>query len=268
MKLTKAQARMHGQAAELLTRPHLDHAEKLFVLEHWREDAQHLTSTAGAFFTPWPLALDFALDVLGGGGRPARSLRILDLAAGIGTLSLACAARHEWDELNGAPPLELVCVELNADYVAAGRKIVPQARWVHGSVFHLPADLGRFDVVISNPPFGRLARDGSGPRYRGGEFEYHVIDVAAGLAAAGVFIVPVMSAGFSYSGRPCFTRNPSTKYQRFQRQTGIDLEAGCGIDTAAEGYGPWHAVSPQVEIVTAEFPDHAQATIDGLAASA
>ena len=47
MKLTKQQARRD---------------DKLFVLEHWREDANHVNSTAGASFTPWGLALDFALD--------------------------------------------------------------------------------------------------------------------------------------------------------------------------------------------------------------
>ena len=47
---------------------------------------------------------------------------------------------------------------------------------------------------------------------------------------------------------------PTAKLEAFTRQTGITLEAGCGIDTAYEGYGSWHGVKPQVEIVTCDFP--------------
>lgn len=255
MKLTKLQAKLHAQASQILTRPPLSESDRLFVLEHWREDATHINSSAGAFFTPWLLALDFALDAIGGGGRPAVPVRIIDLCAGIGTLALACQARHLWDEHNGAAALEIVCVESNPDYVQVGRALLPQACWIQASVFDLPGGLGGFDVAIANPPFGRVGRDGNGPRYRGGEFEYHVIDVAAGLASSGAFIVPTSSAGFCLSGRPCFERNESARYQAFRRQTGIKLDAGIGIDTSYDGYGSWHGVRPSVEIVTCEFPD-------------
>ena len=254
MKLTKQQARLHAQAEALLGQDVLSRDDKLFVLEHWREDANHVNSTAGAFFTPWQLALDFALDAIGGGGRPLTSLRIIDLCAGIGTLSLACQARHEWDECNGAPPLDITCVEVNPAYAAVGRKMLPEARWIEASIFDLP-DLGRFDIAISNPPFGRIKRDGDAPRYRGGEFEYHVIDIAGQLAATGAFILPATSAGFTLSGRAGgYQEIRSAKLEAFAAQTGIELEAGCGIDTAYEGYGSWHGVTPHVEIVTCDFP--------------
>lgn len=263
MNLTKAQAKAHADAERILEQGTLSHDEKLFILANWREDANHVNSTAGAFFTPWGLALDFALDAIGGGGGPLKALRIIDLCAGIGTLSLACAARHQWDEHNGAPPLDITCVEVNPAYVAVGRKILPEATWLQCSIFDLPP-IGRFDVAISNPPFGKIKRDGNAPRYTGGEFEYHVIDIAAGLADSGTFILPQMSAGFAFSGRPGFTEIDARKVQQFTRQTGIDIEPGIGIDTSYEGYGDWHGVKPVVEIVTCDFerPDTAAAPYD------
>lgn len=245
-KLTKSQARLHHQAEDLLAKDTLTHEDKLFVLEHWREDGQHVNSTSGAFFTPWGLALDFALEVSG--------RRIIDLCAGIGTLSLACLARHEYDLWQGAPPLDITCVEVNPAYVEVGRKVVPEARWICASIFDMP-DLGRFDVAISNPPFGQIKRDGDGPRYRGGSFEYHVIDIAATLADEAVLIVPQTSAGFSYSGKRHggYQAETPTKLARFTQATGIALAPGMGIDTARPDYGQWHGVAPRVEVVLSDF---------------
>jgi hypothetical protein len=43
MKLTKAQAKAHADAERILQQDTLSHDDKLFVLEHWREDANHIT---------------------------------------------------------------------------------------------------------------------------------------------------------------------------------------------------------------------------------
>jgi len=112
--------------------------------------------------------------------------------------------------------------------------------------------LGMFDSVISNPPFGRVSRDWSGPRYTGRDFEFHLIDLASDHARHGAFIIPQTSAGFQFSGSRCFEERKSSKYLSFEKQTGISLEPGCGIDTTFYK-DEWNGVSPLVESCTVDF---------------
>lgn len=244
-KLTKPQAKMHAEACERLSKDVLTEDDKWFVLEHWQESARHINTIAGAFFTPPGLANDFAIEV--GGGFEGK-FRIIDLCAGIGCLSFMCHNRGRWD---GNYP-EIVCVELNPDYVEVGKKILPEATWICGSVFDL-SDLGRFNCAISNPPFGATPRKScKGPRYTGDKFEYHVIDIASMIADYGVFIVPQMSAPFRYSGQRNYREDKQDAYLRFHEQTGIQLGPSCGIDCDYHREG-WHGVSVAVEVVTADF---------------
>lgn len=241
-KLTKAEAKAHQQACDLLKKDSLTEDEKEFVFRNWFESATHVNSAAGAFFTPFDLALDFALDA--GGGR------IIDLCAGIGMLSYAVLCRSRCAET--AP--RLTCVEINPAYVEVGRKLVPEAEWICASVFDvIGMNLGRFDCAISNPPFGTINRHGgNGPRYRGKEFEFHVIDIASQIAGYGAFILPQMSAGFTYSGQQSYKRTTSGKAADFQAVTGLEFQAGCGVDTAFYR-NEWRGVSPICEIVCVEF---------------
>lgn len=239
-KLSKAQAKAHEAAVDLLAKDVLSEDDKFFVLENWQESAEHINSIAGAFFTPWELARDFSIEVSG--------KRILDLCAGIGALSFLYRQSCLWERLEP----EIVCIERNPAYAAVGRKILPQARWIEGDVFDLPADLGRFDFAIGNPPFGSTKRTGRAPRYTGDKFEYHVIDIASDLADYGVFIVPQMSAPFRYSGQQNYERTEHDHCKAFAAQTGIELGHSCGIDTS--GYDKqWHGVSVSTEIVTVDF---------------
>lgn len=240
-KLTKSQAKAHAQACEILQQDVLSFDEKWFVLENWREDATHVNTTAGAFFTPPELARSFSIEVHGN--------RIVDLCAGIGTLAFFV---REMRGFGSAP--ELTCVEINPDYVAVGRKLLPEARWVQASIFEMPA-LGHFDCAIANPPFGSINRSGkNAPRFRGKQFEYHVIDVASDIADHGAFIIPQGSAPFRYSGEPTFSAVESDGYRAFRDRTGVELGASCGIDCSLE-QGGWHGVAPKVEIVTADFTE-------------
>lgn len=260
-KLTKREAKAHAEAEAILTKNSLTDDERVFVMENWQESANHVNSAAGAFFTPHSLARDAALDVAGSG-------RVIDLCAGIGSLSLAVFWRGHYNRRDLGTPLELVCVELNPAYVEVGRKMLPEARWICGSIFDLPGDLGHFDTAISNPPFGRVKRDGNAPRYSGAEFEYHVIDIASDLADYGMFIVPQVSAGFQYSGAHHYERRDEVpKYATFHTKTGITLDAGCGVDTSVYE-DDWHGVAPKVEVALADFTelrrDREQETSDGL----
>lgn len=240
-KLTKAQAKAHTQACDLLTKPVLSEDDKEFVFRNWQESATHVNGADGAFFTPYDMAFDFALDV--GGSR------VIDLCAGIGMLSYAVWYRAQFD---GAE-INVTCVERNPDYVAAGKKLLPSATWIQADVFDvLDMGLGHFDYAISNPPFGKIKREKNAPRYTGAEFEFHVIDIAAHLADRGTFIVPQMSAGFNFSGRNGYERQTSGKAFAFQEMTGHYFEGGCGVDTAYY-QKEWRGVSPLCEIVCVEF---------------
>jgi hypothetical protein len=254
-KLTKAQAKQHAEACKILEKDVLTWDDKWFVLENWQEGANHVNSTAGAFFTPPELARDFAIDA--GGGR------VLDLCAGIGGLSFAVWSRMAWDREtdHDERQRQFTCVEINPAYVEIGKKIMPYARWICGSVFDLPADIGSFDTVFSNPPFGAVKHDGNAPRYTGKDFEYKVIDLASYLGDYGCFIVPQMSSPFKLSGvqnyadsrKDHFGNLPANeKYNRFQDVTKIDMEPGCGVDTAYYR-DRWNGVAPICEIVLCDF---------------
>lgn len=244
-KLTKAEAKAHNAAIDLLSKQILTEDDKEFVFRNWHEGATHINGQAGAFFTPIDLAFDFAIDALGGP-------RIIDLCAGIGALSYALWNRNRFASEH---PSRIVCVELNADYIAVGRKLLPEAEWIHADALDvLDMGLGRFDVAISNPPFGGIKRTRNGPRYSGKNFEFHIIDTAAHIADRGAFIVPQMSAGFKYSGAQCFQRDADGKAVDFQRLTGMSFDAGCGVDTSYYRT-EWRGVSPTVEIVCVDFTE-------------
>lgn len=77
-----------------------------------------------------------------------------------------------------------------------------------------------------------MKRQGNGPRYRGQDFELHVIDIASELADYGAFIVPQQSASFRYSGTQLYQRLEKGRGVDFERQTGLEMMGGAGIDTA------------------------------------
>lgn len=233
-KLSKQQAKLHEEAEKILAKPKLTDDDRMFVMENWQESATHMNGLAGAFFTPWGLATDAMIELGGWQFEGA----ILDLCAGMGTLSLAA------QEVSRAS--RIVCVELNPEYARVGRKMVPDAEWIVGSIFDHKM-WGDFDHAISNPPFGKIKRDGNAPRYKGSEFEYHVIDIAAHHADFGTHIIPNTSAGFELSNDTGYRRTDVQKYLTFVKQTGITLDAGCGVDTRFYA-DQWHGVSPRVEI--------------------
>lgn len=238
-KLTKAQAKAHAEAVRVLTKDRLSEDDKWFVLENWREDATHINSVAGAFFTPPMLARDLAIEA-------AVGRTLVDLCAGIGTLAFFSSMGRDVERI--------VCVEANPDYAAVGRKLLPQAEWIVADIFDLPAGLGRFDCAVSNPPFGAVKRSGSAPRYSGRAFEFHVIDIASDLADWGAFIIPQGSAPFEYSGRRDYRERQSAEHDRFVKAAGFRLQMNCGIDCSAYR-DEWRGVAPAVEIVVADFAE-------------
>lgn len=249
MKLSKDQARRHNEACELLKKDVLTFDDKVFVLENWHEGAEHINGSAGAFFTPSGLARDFQLAVY-------RYGRVIDLCAGIGALSFWLVQQSKWD--GGEQLKDLVCVELNTKYIEVGKKIVPEATWIQGSVLDLEllSRLGKFDQAISNPPFGNV-KSGHGfglkaLKYTGSDFEYKVIEIASRIAGYGAFILPQMSTPWKYSGNRNMESISSTKLTKFMEQTGLIFDFNCGIDTSIY-LNEWKGVSPMCEVAVFDF---------------
>lgn len=245
-KLTKQQSKNHDLAVRILEKEKLSYEDKIFIIANWREDHSNNTGVAGAFFTPSGLARDMSIEV------PSGCQRIIDLCAGIGTLSFNVLESYKLSSEN----LEIVCIELNPDYIEVGKKILPEATWIQGSALDkdLIESLGHFDCAISNPPFGSVPTGKSEYwlNYSGGNFEFKVIEIASTLASYGVFIIPQQSCGFEFSGKQGYKKFESRKYKAFTKQTGLSVEMNCGFDTSYY-LDKWHGVKPVVEIALCDF---------------
>lgn len=236
-KISKRQAKLHTQACDYLAsdKPLTDD-QKEFILENWNEAATSLNTDLGAHFTPLNMAMDVAFDVWGP--------KVLDLCAGIGALSLAAVWRGQVNES------DITLIEFNPSYIEVGRRLLPEARWIEADVFTLPSlGLGRFDTVVSNPPFGRHVKISTPPpRYTGGEFDLAVIDLASDYCDRGVFIVPQRHAPFRYSGQQCFRRDETGPVGKLIEQTGLHLDVGIGVDTSIYR-DAWKTTSVTCEVV-------------------
>lgn len=243
-KLTKAEARKHRRALELLEKDRLTVSEREWILENYNEAAAHEVSAAGAFFTPLGLANDFLIDVATGG-------RVVDICAGIGHLSFAAINYHGWRRDNDER-MDYVCIELNPAYVEIGRKLVPEATWICADALDPRTweELGHFDAAISNPPFSSPHTYRHKSKNAAGRMEYAIIERAWKQAESGGFIIPQTSASFRFSGNRHYeeTRDPDTPFGKFYKRTGIDLRPGCGAD-AAFYRDQWKNTAPNVELV-------------------
>jgi hypothetical protein len=253
-KLTKQQRRYHEEALQRLAKGVLTDDDKEFVFKHYHEGANHNNGDSGAFFSSLELAYSAAHDCCGDGYKTDR--RVVDLCAGIGVLAYALVNRYQG--------IQVVCVEANPDYVAVGKKLVPEAEWVCADVMdkdHM-LSLGAFDYAISNPPFGKVAsmKGKDGFYYTGAEAEYKVMDIASVMANSFCFIVPQTSANFRYSGVQYHEWVESSKYKTLTKETDIELDVGMGYDTTAlsEDAPNFKDVNIRVEFVHA-YTDHIDA---------
>ncbi|OUE51780.1 hypothetical protein AZ003_000662 [Citrobacter freundii] len=215
-RVTKKESQLRLKVMELV---HSDRQptedDKEFIFNNYRGDGIGAT---GAFFTPEMLAWDFMLDA-------GCSDDCIELCAGIGRLSYYQFIRNK--------PSHITCVELNPEYVLIGKRVLPQAEWITGDALQYTPD--RFyRVAYGNPPFGKINTSGAYTgRYTGSEFEYKIIDRAREYSSYGVWIVPQGSAGFKYSGHTYYDRSiQSAKYIKFEKDTGLILHPGVGIDTS------------------------------------
>lgn len=243
MKLTRSQSQAHATAQEILASGNAHGIdERRAVIDRWHEGANHNNAASSAFFTPWDIGYHLALNVPNGG-------KLLDLCSGIGALTIAVLDHGQQFD-------EIVLVEINPDYCEVARKLLPHAEVICGSIYdpQIMRDLaGRgFRTVISNPPFGTVSKPkgAQSPRYKG-DAHYEAIDFASDLADYGAFILPQQACPFAYSGRQCFERVDNPRYDKFSKNTGIELELGTSTDTSV--LTPFRSTTITVEIVTADF---------------
>lgn len=252
-RLTKPEIRQHIQAIEYIkelpTVTGLDMKEQyeLYVLEKFDPSysSAHLVVNAGIFFTPVELAKDFRVEAQG-------HKSIIDLCAGIGHLSYWMQDWIKWDDLR------LVCVEINPEFVAVGKVLVPNATWICADILdpEFPIkylDQENFSIAIANPPFGKnmAMKKTHHLNYTGGSFEFKTIEIASKIARSGAFIIPQSSSPIiHYPEHGKSSSNHSKEYLKFHKETGITLECNCGIN--ANGH-EWRGAAPKVEIVTCDF---------------
>jgi predicted RNA methylase len=228
-RISTVSQRRHREAEALLASDDvLTFEQKTFIYENYHEGATNLNGLNGAFFTPPALACDFATELHGN--------RVIDLCAGIGMLGHASTLFM--------PDIDLTCVELCPAYVKAGKRLVPHATWHCESATQLTPREDKFDLAISNPPFGNI--DGIKM------FDLEVVRIASTIANHGLFILPQQSTPFRYSGSPYYREETTDALARWMDKTGIEFEFNCGID-CNQNLSGWKGVKPVVEIVLCDF---------------
>jgi predicted RNA methylase len=246
-KLSKSQIRLHNEAEQRLKKDRLTDIDREFIYLHWHPGTVSNTAAASAFFTPVNLAFDFEFDA------PTHG-RILDACAGIGVLSWAISTRAHYRNPENRP--DITAIERNYAYIEIGRKLLPWVNWIHADIFELPdLELGHFNSVIANPPFGGMNKPSRKFRYTGSAFELALIDMLSDHADMGAFIIPQMSAPFEFSGVQMHRRRHTRESEKFEKQTGLYLSEGIGIDCDYHR-ADWLEVAPRVEVVTVDFAEH------------
>ena len=250
-KLSKQQSNLHLQSMDLVNSDkELTTDEKQFVLNNYNPNATNLTTISGAFFTPESIAQQFAIfsDPKG---------NIIELCAGIGSLSYWLL---EYDQFSGRRPSgwmsaeieNLTCVEINPEYVTVGKKIIPGANWILGSVLNesLIKQIQFGDCVIANPPFGaiRSDEDRTWIRYNmKAYFDLNVVAIGTQIANAGCFILPKGRTSYDMDKHEHITNE---LHDNFKKATGFMLELGSW--DLKEFQNDWIGAKPIVEFVTFE----------------
>ncbi len=245
-KLSREQWKKHERACELVELDRqLTWNEREFILDHWNPMATNNVGAAGAFFTPaeWAEAMMLPLAPRG---------RLIDLCAGIGRLAYT-AFRWGGEEIT-----EIVCVEINPDFVRVGKRVLPEARWIEGNAYdqELVRSLGTFDKALSNPPFGKVPTvNGSGKwlSTHAQGADVMAVEIGAMLAGAGVYIIPADKT--DYHAEKKEHQRDTRSIGRFLRRhyPEFNINPWAGDDCIMDDDGKpivWVGAAPKVEVVT------------------
>jgi len=238
MKLSKRDTKKHGEIVNLIKKRSLTDEEKDFILDNFLPNSTANPTKIGAFFTPPNIAIEFSVMC------DCNDDRVLDLGAGIGSLSYGLLA-------GGRTPKKLVCLEQNPDFIKIGKKVLPEAEWIEGSIYDEPTikKLGRFQWAISNPPYGLKLPKCDWLAYNG-QSDLMAIEVALKAAGDAMFILPQGSVPWRCSGRAFFdqVKDLPMKLVRFM-QLHPYIEFGCVSMDMAVYKDDWKDGITAVEMV-------------------
>lgn len=253
--VTKKQQKLHNEALDIISQDILGDDDIRFVYDNFNEGVSFNNSDFGAFFTPWKMAdalayeSIYSLDSAYSKNREnPLTYKVIDLCGGIGVLSAAILDRYTHYNI------EVTCIEINPEYIKIGRKLLPQVKWIQGSVLDLDLirSLGKFDHAVSNPPFGRpRAMKGNSFNYTGVLAEFKVFDIASCIANYVSFIIPSGSAGYEY-GDMGMKYIESKELKRFQDETNIEVTPTIGQSISDGNFGKFKNTNIRVEIAHAE----------------
>lgn len=113
---------------------------------------------------------------------------------------------------------------MNSKFVDIGKKLLPEARWICGSVFDKSIWDGlkkerknkKYNLCISNPPIGKSGNNLQGPewmKYPKGEMELMVLELALLYANHASFVMSANSVEFIT--KPYYQRVQSRKVDTF-----------------------------------------------------
>lgn len=243
-KITKQKAKLHYEAMKLVELERkLTLEEKWFIVENYEPNASNLTISYGVYFTPKEIAHEFAIFSNPNGV-------VIDLCAGIGMLSFMI---YQYDScVHYEEVSKLICVERNEEFVKVGKRVLPEAEWICGSVFdkNIISKLPYADCVISNPPFGRVKVDDDVSwlkYYSKKSFEASVISVSIEISNAGCFIVP-----FGKSYYDIRESQPRQQCKEFSEVSDIHNIIIHPSSWDLEGIEGWNYANPDVEFVSIE----------------
>lgn len=250
-KITKQQEKLHLESMELINsdKP-LTQDEKWFIVKNYSPNATNLTTGTGTFFTPESIGFEFASfsDPQGD---------IVELCAGIGSLSFYIIERDQYSGHRPAgwvsPEIKnLVCLEINPEYVTVGKRLIPEAEWITGSVFNetLIRSINRCDCVISNPPFGSILSNDSRDWIKFNKkscFDLSVVAVALELSDSGCFILP---KGRTYYDVEKHEKINNPLHDEFKEKTGFMLTPSSW--DLEEFRNDWTYAKPSVEFVSVD----------------
>lgn len=148
-KLTKREIQLHDQAVCLLQKEHLSHEDKLLSLKISGKTRSTSIASPVHFYSFWTCQR-FTLQIPCLYGK---TIRIIDLCAGIGVLSYA--AQLECSDRSRCYA-DITCVELNPHYVEVGKKLCQRPHG-YARMFLIPFCLTSWANLTSRLQIRRLA---------------------------------------------------------------------------------------------------------------